>query len=253
MATPMNGAWVRELIARRHGSVDALVAAWEARVTRGEQRSGSSRDRSTLHRWLKQGIPTTSGDDLFGLAAALDVDPIVLVDLSDAALDEHFVAERRLFQMGSPVRTPLSPLRAIFFPGPEWPARRIAGDFYGRDWCVHPLASDVTTEVNVYAALVLTTPPDVMPRAYHFAYRRRAARDRMWRPFGTVVVDAGTAVLVSESGDRQERPAGQRAGETIVETYFGPETSEFRVASLHDFTLAVSVPSDREGAVRFKA
>ena len=90
-----------------------------------------------------------------------------------------------------------------------------------------------------------------IPRAYHFAYRRLGAKDKMWRPYGTVMAYHNEVCLISESGDFQKVSDVRSSRVVAAETYFGIGDSEFRVASLHPFELQVNAPSQEETCVRF--
>jgi hypothetical protein len=70
MAIELDVPLVCRLIESRFGSVDAFAVEWEHRIETRKQRSGEARDRATIYRWLKQGMPSKR-HDLFGLAAAL--------------------------------------------------------------------------------------------------------------------------------------------------------------------------------------
>lgn len=72
----------------------------------------------------------------FGFSAALDVDPMGILEIDDRYVREKFGTERRLFQLGHLNQDRLSPLWSIYTPGPAWPNEEIADRYYGRSWFV---------------------------------------------------------------------------------------------------------------------
>src|SRR3546814_14781614 len=96
-------------------------------------------------------------------------------------------------------RSPRAPFWPIYTPGPAWPNAEVSHPFYGRAWCTADFAHDPETIANVYAAISLrsTAPGEpLVPRAYHFAYRRTGSPDEMWRPYGPVVGYEGEVCLL---------------------------------------------------------
>lgn len=253
VAISLNADLVRALIEQRFGSIAGLAVEWEERVAASTQRVGKPRDRASIYRWLKIGLPSHR-DDVLGFAAALDVDPVALLDIDATAIERHFAKERWLFQLRSVHRSPLAPLWAIYAPGPAWPNEEIVRNYYGRSWHTEGCVHDPQKIANVYAAVHLgarEVDTTLLPQAYHFAYRRSGARDGIWRPYGTVIVCRDTARLISESGDYQRITQDEEMNRVVVETYFGPGPAEFRIASLHDFAIRLEVPSKQQGCLRF--
>lgn len=253
MAIPINEELVRSLIRRRFGSVDNLIVEWEHRVASKGQRRGVHRDRTTVYRWLSTGLPSQT-DDIFGFAAVLDVDPVALLSIDQRYVHEQFGRERRWFRLNRRRATYLAPLWPIYAAEDGWPNQALAEAFFGRHWHVTDFAHDPTIITNVYAAIVLENrdPHDLaIPKTYHIAYRRAGVSDRMWRPFGTVIGFETEIVLLSESGiyQRIERDGPQ----VVFESYFGPGQAEFRIASIHAFSLTLEVPSTGRHCVRFSA
>lgn len=252
---PLRGDLVLSLIKRRFQSMDGLIAAWVERVDSRIQKVGKARDRATIYRWLDKGLPSNRSD-LFGFAAMLDVDPVALLDVGEEYLKKRYGRERRLFQLGMANRSPLAAFWPIYTPGPGWPNAEVSHPLYGRAWCTADFAHDPATIANVYAAVQLRSAvadAPLLPRAYHFAYRRAGSPDEMWRPYGTVVGYEGEVCLLMENGTYQRKPDAQSPVVVTAETWFGPGPAEFRVASLHGFEVAVQVPSEEDGAVRFMA
>ena len=255
MAIPLRKELVQALIQQRFGAIDDLVVAWAERVASGVQRRGRARDRASLYRWMKRGLPSNR-DDILGFAGILDVDPIAILDVDDAFIDKFFAMERRRMLLGAESRSLLSPFWPIYTPGPAWPNDEIAHSYYARPWFVQDFAHDPAKVSNVYAAVHLHSTAgdaELAPRTYHFAYRRTGARDGMWRPYGVVIGYRHEVRLISDSGDYQ-RLSDDRSNRLVaVETYFGAGPAEFRIASLHDFTIEVEAPAREDVAVRFEA
>lgn len=253
MTIPINAELVRELVEARFGSIDSLVVEWEHRVVSGQQKIGRSRDRATIYRWLNRGIPSRQ-DDLYGFCAALDVDPLSILPFSRDFVARVFSRERLLFQMNASARSQFAPLWLVYRPGPYYPNAEVADRYYDRAWHTFVFAHEPEVVESVYAAIGMHVDEvSHLPRAYHFAYRRTNARDRMWRPYGTVIRFASKTILASESGDYQEDTTDRPLSSTVAETYFGDGAAEFTVASLHSFTGSVTAPSGEDGAVRFWA
>lgn len=255
LTIPVNGELVRKLIEQDFGSIDELAIEWEERVVSGRQRVGRARDRSTIYRWIDRGLPSKQ-NDVFGFASVLGVDPLAILKIDGQYIQKNFGRERRSFQLGLVNRTPLSPFWPIYFPSPEWPNQEIAHNFYGRPWFIQDFMHDASATPSAYAAVYLSlqnTGHTMAPKIYHFAYRRRNARDGMWRPYGTVIGYQDSVSLVSENGDYQSL-SDERSNKLIVaETHFGPGSAEFRIAALHDFCVQINVPSEERVAVRFVA
>ena len=255
MAIPLRTEMIKDLIAHRFGGVDDLVVEWEERVRTGQQKIGKARNRGTVYRWLDEGLPSRK-EDILGFAALLDVDPVALLRIDDEFVRLHYGRERRLFQLGILGQSQLAAFWAIYIPGGSWPDRSIARSLYGRDWATRDYSHDPALVSNVFACFKFTpstVAAEWSPWVVHFAYRRAGARDGMWRPYGSVLRIGPTVLLISESGDLQERTLGETASSIAVETHFGPGAAEFRVASLHAFELDVEAPSREACSLRFCA
>lgn len=253
MPIPLRKEIVRQLIDHRFDSDADFLVEWEHRVSSGVQKSGKARDRATFYRWLNDGLPSKK-DDVFGFAAVLDVDPIALVDLQHPLIKRSFGRERRLFQRREEARSLLAPLWMLYDPSGAWPNEEISRHFYNRSWATKYFEHEPSNISNIYAGISLTelgNSESILPRVYHFAYRRATAADLMWRPYGTVVKYSKCAQLIAETGYYQEIEIEE--GDLIVETFFGPGPACFRIACLHDFNIEVKVPSRLKDCLRFPA
>lgn len=255
MPIPLRSEMVKDLIARRFGSVDDLVVEWEERVRNGQQKVGKARNRGTVYRWLDEGLPSRK-EDILGFAALLDVDPVSLLQIDEEFIRRHYGRERRLFQLGLFGQSRLAAFWAIYIPSGSWPDRAIARSLFGRDWTTSEYQHDPNLVSSVFACFkfdIGSMEERDAPWVVHFAYRRTSARDGLWRPYGSVLRLGRRVMLVSESGDLQERVFDDPVSTIAVETHFGPGPAEFRVASLHKFDLEVVVPSVEKCCLRFSA
>jgi hypothetical protein len=255
MAIDLDVPLVRQLIEARFGSVDAFAIEWEHRIETRKKRSGEARDRATIYRWLKQGMPSKR-DELFGFAAVLDVDPIALLRLDADFVRRNFPRERLLFQIGSIARSKLHPFWEVFVPSPNWPSEELPRSFYGREWSKFHFRHDALDTINVFAGASIRSEQSEdfpCPRVFLFAYRRYGAVDTLWRPYGVVVHRNDCTRLISENGTYQELKHPTAISECFVETYYGLGAAEFQIASLHRFQASVAAPSNNSMAVRFPA
>lgn len=253
MAVPVDRLRVEALIEQQYGSVDELVGAWELRHDAAPRRTVRPRDRSTIYKWLDAGLPAKR-DVLYGFCALLGVDPIGIIESSRSFIETNFAKERRAFQMSDKRDTILAPFRDVYLPGWRWPNHALAKKHYGHDWCIAELEHNAKEVLNVYAAILLRTVPDLPPhhpRVFHFAYQQKNAIDRLWRPYGVIIALGDQVRLIAESGNWQEATSDEFRQTAVVETFFGPRPTLFRIASIHDFTYEVEPPSAHEGVVRF--
>ena len=253
MAVPIDRERLHGLIEQQYGSVDELAGEWHDRYDTDPRATIRPRDRSTIYKWLDAGMPAKK-DVLYGFCALLDVDPIGIIESSRQFIEKNFAKERRAFQMSDRSDTILAPFRAVYLPGWRWPNSAIVKKHYGRDWCVAKITHEADEVLNVYAALSLRTAKqlsDYHPRVFHFAYQQKFAIDRLWRPYGVIIAVGDRVRLIAESGIWQEATADAFRQTAIVETFFGPRPTLFRIASIHEFTLDIDAPTSAEGVVRF--
>lgn len=255
MAIELDACLVRELIETRFGSVDAFAIEWEHRIEIRTQKAGKARDRATIYRWLKHGIPSKKYE-LWGLAAALDIDPIALLRVDANFVKRNFPRERFLFQIGSIIGSKLHPLWGAFMPSPNWPNEELPNTFYGRSWKTFHFKHNAVDVLNQFAGLLIRPEfqtEALPPRAFMFAYRRAGAVDTLWRPYGIVIYQKNRTRLISDNGFYQEVKNSSHTHEFVVETYFGRGAAEFQIASLHGFDASLTIPSNNPLAVRFPA
>lgn len=251
MSIKFDTSFVRTLIDERFGSVAQLVDHWDMRVSEGIQKVGKARDVSNVHKWLKNNFPKQE-EAVFGLAAALDIDPLALAEISPQHLNHQLNLTRRLFQDGFFDGSLLPPFWSLYRAVDGWPNDQLATGFYDRRWHAVDFIHEPPANIGVYAATLLSPEGGIRsPLVFHFAFRRLNVPDQRWRPYGAVLAYNDCVKLVSGSGDYQER---SRTSDFVpVETQFGAGPAEFKIASLHPFTFELEVPSQQSNAVRFVA
>lgn len=237
----------RELIEKRvherfGGSSARIAEAWP----------GNPPNRSTLHRWLRGDTMPRSSRQLLGLAGALDVDPFSLWSFDAANFESLCARVAAIARWGSwPLLHSLAFVADFIGPLEPWPPASIATNYYERPWFIRDVQHPARIR-NYYAALAIGGPGMAAfadPQVWHFAYRDAGRRRAGWRPYGFVEVAEGIIRLFDYAGvtqmarlDSQER--------FFVETWFGEGAADFRIASLHGFTLSI-VDQGGKPSVRF--
>ena len=241
---------VQDMIKQRFGTIDELAADWEERVV-SNRNFPKARQRASMYRWVKDGVPSR-GDQIIGLCAMLDVDPMAIFDYEKNGYFSQFASIRHKIQLGLAHVGVFSPLYRVYKPGPEWPSDETAQTCYERPWFgVEFNNADHWSETNYSLVKVKFARPSNDPRAVHIAYRRTDSADTMWRYFGTVLSVAGELRLYSESGAYQTMPEVE-LGEVRFRTFYGGRPVEFRVASLHEFSLDTEYPHNDKATIGFE-
>ena len=164
------------------GSIAQLATSWPIEP---------APHRSTVLRWLKQGILPRSAKDFLGLAGALDVDPFALWSLPVGNFDllcsrlPQIARARRWFQLYSG----LSFLDVCMGPLAVWPPPHMAEEYFHRPWRTVEIEHPAQDRKNYYATIGLEpalTPRFADPHVWHFAYRAAGIRHATWRPYGFV-------------------------------------------------------------------
>lgn len=247
----IDAALAHRIFDERFGGIANFADEWADRTREGEP---AQRSVKTIYAWLKNGLPTTK-DTLYGFAAALDVDPVALIDFDRSDLRKNFGRLRRSFLLGGLNAGGFRPLYDLFHPSRTWPPRGLSQKHYRRDWTTFQFEHAADTILNTYAAITVrgdNSVPIDWPRAFHIAYRRKQNADGLWRPFGSVVSRFGEAVLAHENGDIQRMPLPSRSShQTCFHTYFGPSPVEFRLSCLHPFAGTVEAAEDTGIPLRF--
>lgn len=263
MGIPVSKEFVLQVIRERWNGVTELEQGWAERVADGIQKVGEARDRASIYRWLSRGLPNET-DTIFGFAAALGVDPLVLVDIENPGFQHLLKLEWFFFLSNMESKGKLSAVWPLVRPAVHWPNSLISNDFYNCHWTTVEFSHSAAHVRSIYAQLRISGDPDereeTAHRIYYFAYQRRGARDGLWRPYGIVRKRGREAICLGHNGDMWEDDHGRptrikvdNGGALDVETFFGPGPCDFKVACLHPFSLEVIAPSKATTALRFSA
>ncbi len=261
MGIPVNKAFVQQVINDRWGSVGELEKGWAERVAEGFQKIGRARNRKTIYRWLKSGLPNDR-DSIFGFAAVLGIDPLVMFDIESLKFEKILRLEFAFFLANLISLGKLSAIWPLLRPSAHWPSVEISNDFYDTIWSTVEFTHPAEQVSNVYAHIRLIGDPqdDVRHahRVYYFAYKRKRGKDNLWRPYGIVHKRGRRAICMGHNGDMWEGDDSIPTELTVaddgvidVETFFGPDACDFKVACLHPFSLTFSAPSRARKALRF--
>lgn len=245
---------VNFLVDELHGGYDELASTWEEHAFK-HKGTPKAPSRSTLYRWVADGVPTLlDGSDhrFFTLCGLLDVDPLAILDFQKHGYFSKFARLRQLVYYGRKSLGGIATLLDMYRPADVWPSETIAKDCFGHGWRAHHLTNGEDWKNSSY---ILLKPrfsgwKEQHPRAVHIAYRRIGVPDTMWRYYGTVLAIDHRIELYSESGTFQVA-AQVDEGEVPFRTYFGGRPVEWRIASLHQFSMPTPLPSNDNSAVTF--
>jgi hypothetical protein len=261
MGIPIDKAFVQQVIKERWDKISELEQGWAERVTAGLQKTGGARDRKTIYRWLSRGLPNDR-DSIFGFAAILGVDPLVMLDIESPKFQEILKIEWFFFLANRGSSGKISSLWHLVRPAVHWPNPEVSHDFYDCQWTTVEFTHTADTVRNVYGQLRLIGDPHENElnshRVFYFSYKRQGARDGLWRPYGIVRKRGRKAICLGHNGDMWEDSEGKPTQVTVnddgifdVETFFGPGPCQFKVACLHPFGLEITAPSRAHKALRF--
>lgn len=237
-----------------HGGYDELAAAWEIQ-TANVAGFPSARQRSSLYRWVSNGVPTSrDGTDhrFFALCGLLDADPLSLFDFDKNGYFSKFALIRKMIYYGRASFGGVATILHMYRPADGWPSDSVAQACFGRSWYSHQLSNRDNWNNLDYILLKVqfTDGRDSHPRAVHIAYRRFGVPDTMWRYYGTVLAIDGRLELYNESGTFQSMDQVSR-DEVRFRTYYGGRPVEWRVASLHKFELQTEFPFRDDSTIGF--
>lgn len=226
----LNGDLLREIIeARFAGGISDVQDLWPTEP-------GPA--RATIYRWMKGGLPQSSNDFL-RLCATLDVDPFSLLIPNARELSGSINALLAAFY--SDLWTPaLAFMKDFLGRRAEWPPLAPAIQFYQRNWITFDFVHSATSEANFYALLSLTssrTDYPSLPTVCHFAYRNENFYGKRWLHYGFVQQTKSEVKLIHINGHFQDYKKQLQQEPARVETFFGPSPTQFRVASLHPFSI----------------
>lgn len=247
-----DGELLKSLISQA-GGVGALLDAWHARFSEAEAALDTP-DRSTVYRWMNGGWPRTS-NQLLALAHLLEIDPFCFLRITEQPTHLVFKALYICFQLRKWKPPALSFLAFYFGHQRDWPPSFASNAPLARSWFVREILHEHGQERSVYRAIRLTGMQgefDERPQVFHFAYRHPELFDQQWVEYGFVVRQGPFARLISINGHVQSKTMPAMGAPTMVETWFGPSPTIFRIASLHEFTADLGpVGDDQLSPLRF--
>ncbi|MFM9847085.1 MAG: hypothetical protein ACKVP3_07985 [Hyphomicrobiaceae bacterium] len=239
---------------RYEAGFDGLAARWEslAAVRPGFPKS---RGRASIYRWLEEGVPTTGKDaglQAFGLCALLDIDLLTIFDYERNGYFTRFAKLRQLIYARSSAVGGLATFMAMYRPGDNWPSDAVAQVCYGRRWFTSVFTNEDAWQSTDYVLVKARFLHKVgsQPRAVHIAYRRVLVPDTMWRYYGTVLAVDGHLKLYNESGGYQQMQQVDD-NEIRFRTYYGGRPVEWRIASLHEFSVDRELPFNDMDTIGF--
>lgn len=239
---------LRDLIHHKLKGYQGLSLAWPL--------PAGAPDRVTIWRWLDR--KEVNPDRIFELAGAFDLDPLALFEITPKSYT--FLCLRLVKSIGGNHEDALTHdlewLASFVLPREDWPCSDLASRYFKRPWKVHSFLHTAENARNFFQKLSVTAPPRAWgePQVWHFAFRDLAPNSLLWIPYGFVERRGGKVALFHYHARGHSAKVGiaPDASTFLVETWFGPSPAEFRVASLHDFKLALCREADPEApSVRF--
>lgn len=244
---------VFRLLEERHSGLDGFLQHWENRkIGVGSKATARARRKSTIYRWLEEGLPTQQ-DTLFDFFGALDVDPLSLVDFERSEIQKRFQQIRLAFFTGGESAREFRAFFDLYRPGPAWPHNGLSMRYFSRLWHVREFSHPTNELRNAYAAVAIDPEKSELaaPFVVHVAYSHGSDTLPFWRPYGAIIRRAGRDTLIHENGNYFTRGVKSKDAPVVFETFFGPEPVVFRVASLHGFEAEVEFPSMQTDVLRF--
>jgi hypothetical protein len=215
---------------RFEGKPNAVRDAWPLRTPSGQR---AAPDRVTIWRWLKAKKFPRNVDELFGLAGALEVDPLALLALAEPTTwPELCKATREYhwdFRLAPKVRR-FWFLYGLIRSNPDWPCSKMAQRYFQRTWQKKGHFHRASEKHNYYGRFLFQLDEDSPHQVWHFAWRSHTHKP--WRPYGFVRLEQSNVHLCSFEGFEGSASLGPETS-FIVETWFGRGDAEFCIASLH--------------------
>jgi transcriptional regulator with XRE-family HTH domain len=200
--------------------------------------------RSTVSRWLggENEVFPRSEDAVIALAAALDLDPCLLWDVSPTEYPRLLAQIKGVAKRGawSRLLPSLGFLEGFVDASDDWPPGELAAQFH-RPWHVSDFEHDPDDRSSYYGAFTLASAPGQSYQVWHIASRiRRGPRPSPWEPLGLVTRIGSSVRLYAGNGVMMERKGCcSRPDGCVVETWFGERHRVFRIASLHAFSASI--------------
>jgi hypothetical protein len=206
-------------------------------------------DRTTLWRWLngRSQVPPAL---VLALAGAFELDPCALFEITPKAYAALCRALVRNIGTNHayPLTQDLQWLASFVVPSEHWPCNDISSQYFKRSWTVQSFRHTAKNARNFFQKLLVAAPPRTCgePQVWHFAFRDQTPNSLLWIPYGFVERTAEKIALFHyhARGHSVNLRIPLDATTFVVETWFGPGPADFRVASLHEFKLALSDKAD---------
>lgn len=247
-AARLDPALLRSLISKRvPGGIAELQDRWVRLPTQLDAPDAAVPHRSTMHRWSTGQVPRTA-DDLLRLCGVLDIDPLCLLTLPQTDPDLAIEKLMSAYVHGRWQPPALEFLTEFLGRRAVWPPQGLARRFFGRDWYTAELEHDPVRAANFYATFRISAAGEG-PFVYHVAFRHSHLFARRWLQYGFVVRHGLSVRLRHINGHVDTCEAPSLASPTLVQTWFGPGSVCFRVASLHPFALTLDPPGAVEDEV----
>lgn len=196
-------------------------------------------NRSTVHRWLKTEKPKRprTEEECLRLAAALDIDPVLLLDFDVDSFPSVCSDVAEALGAGK-WEGPLHVIRFVgrfVVPATSWPPKDIASRYPIKSWQLFEFAHDPRVQRDYYAPIVIHGRSSRY-QVWHFAYRDKGLLSASpWRHYGFVWWHEDRLELYTFHGFAMAATTPADDDSIVVETWFGRGAAEFRVASLHTF------------------
>lgn len=232
MRVHLNGDLLRSLI-KVAGGINAVQTKWrELRPTVKEPSD------STFFRWMNGEQLPKNSETLMALASVLDVDPIALLVVEKG--ETHTVLDDLLeiVQNREFIPSPLSFVKPFLQRQKIWPPPIFAKQHYKRPWEEQPFNHDPAIRSNFYQVISLRGENSSRAQVFHFAYHQPGLYGARWLQYGAVVRYERTAFLWHINGHTEERELRGIDEPALVDTWFGPTETRFKIASLHPFKLS---------------
>lgn len=210
-------------------------------------------NRTTIWRWLRGEKFPRNADELFGLAGALDVDPVALLRLSSEMTFSRLcsvIAESIWAHQLTAALRRYWFLRTLFAPSRDWPPPGFAQKYFHRQWTKREHHHQASGRADYYHGFLLRAREPVLHQVWHFAWRDHLKG--IWRPYGFVRRAGPRIQLLNFAGLEAIATFSQSDQQSfLVETWFGRGDADFCIASLHGFSMSSSKPGLSVPMVRF--
>ena len=189
-----------------------------------------------------------SGDDLLRLASLLDVDPLCLLTFDRGSVQVAIETALSWAQRNRWERFKF--FQTFFGRQSEWPPKELSTIHFGRSWNEATFQHDASARANYYAVVQITPGRggvSTFPQTFHFAHRHQEQYAGRWLSYGFVVIH-GESVRLQHINGQSNSYRAENLLAASVRTVFGPNPAEFKVASLHPFSLRVDAPEQANGS-----